>query len=86
MIEGQLAEIKKSLEVSRMKDKENIIGNYLLSTLINKISQKALKIIFDEIAPSTRIKDDPENLCRHYFRLSHRLYFSLLDAHISSIV
>lgn len=59
MIEGQIVEVKKSLEFSRTKDKYNIRYHPLLSALRNKISHKSLKVILVGLNRAPMIVNDP---------------------------
>ncbi|KAI5663736.1 hypothetical protein M9H77_23059 [Catharanthus roseus] len=61
LIEGQIADIKASLEFSKTKEKNNAKSNHIFYILSNKISHLALKKIWSEIARAVRIYDDPEN-------------------------
>ncbi|KAI5675805.1 hypothetical protein M9H77_06755 [Catharanthus roseus] len=73
LIEGQIADIKASLEFSRTKEKFNAKSNSILRMVSNKISHLALKKIWNEISRSTEIIDDPKNKCGHYMRTSQGL-------------
>ncbi|KAI5667448.1 hypothetical protein M9H77_17301 [Catharanthus roseus] len=71
LIEGQITDIKSSLEFSRLKEKFNAKSNPILKTVSNKISHLALKKIWIEIKRAPEIIDDPKNKCGHYLRTSH---------------
>ncbi|KAI5650466.1 hypothetical protein M9H77_36471 [Catharanthus roseus] len=68
LIEGQIAEIKTSLEISKLKEKYDAKSNPILKNISNNISHLALKKIWLEIKREREIFDDPQNKCRHYLR------------------
>ncbi|KAI5648782.1 hypothetical protein M9H77_34787 [Catharanthus roseus] len=49
LIQGQIAEIKYTLEISKLKEKYDAKSNAILKNLSNKISHLALKKIMDEL-------------------------------------
>ncbi|KAI5658267.1 hypothetical protein M9H77_27060 [Catharanthus roseus] len=71
LIEGQIADIKSSLEYSKTKEKFNAKSNPILRNISNKISHLTLKKIWVEISRAPEIIDDPKNKCGHYMRTSH---------------
>ncbi|KAI5650551.1 hypothetical protein M9H77_36556 [Catharanthus roseus] len=73
LIEGQIADIKASLEFSRTKEKHNAKSNHIFYIVSNKISHLAFKKIWSEITRAVGIYDDPKNKCSHYLRMSHGL-------------
>ncbi|KAI5668996.1 hypothetical protein M9H77_18849 [Catharanthus roseus] len=73
---SQIAEIKSSLEFSRLKEKYNTKSNHILKNITNNISHLALKKIWVEIKRVPEIIDDPINKCGHYLRKSHGLLCS----------
>ncbi|KAI5668309.1 hypothetical protein M9H77_18162 [Catharanthus roseus] len=73
LIEGQIAEIKSSLEFSRLKEKFNAKSNPILKNISNNISHLTLKKIWVEIKRAPEIIHDPINKCEHYLRKSHGL-------------
>ncbi|KAI5677906.1 hypothetical protein M9H77_08856 [Catharanthus roseus] len=73
LIEGQIANIKTSLEFSKTKEKNNAKSNHIFYIVSNKISHLAFKKIWSEITRAVEIYDDPKNKCGHYLRTSHRL-------------
>ncbi|KAI5667055.1 hypothetical protein M9H77_16908 [Catharanthus roseus] len=73
LIEGQIADIKASLEFSKTKEKFNAKSNQILRMISNKISHLALKKIWNEISRAIEIIDDPKNKCVHYMWISHGL-------------
>ncbi|KAI5669069.1 hypothetical protein M9H77_18922 [Catharanthus roseus] len=70
LIEGQIADIKPSLEFFKTKEKF-ANSNSILRMVSNKISHLALKEIWNEISRVTEIIDDPKNKCGHYMGTSH---------------
>ncbi|KAI5672580.1 hypothetical protein M9H77_12944 [Catharanthus roseus] len=73
VIEGQIAEIKSSLEYSRLKEKYNAKGIPILKIINNNISHLEMKKIRVELKRAPEIIDDPKNKCGHYLRISHGL-------------
>ncbi|KAI5677226.1 hypothetical protein M9H77_08176 [Catharanthus roseus] len=73
LIEGQIADIKASLEFSRTKEKHNAKSHNIFYIVSNKISHLAFKKIWSEITRAAGIYDDPKNKCGHYLRTSHGL-------------
>ncbi|KAI5664476.1 hypothetical protein M9H77_23799 [Catharanthus roseus] len=73
VIESQIAEIKSSLEISKLKEKYDTKINLILKNLSNRISHMAMKKIWLEIERASKISDDPESKCGHYLRKSHGL-------------
>ncbi|KAI5668126.1 hypothetical protein M9H77_17979 [Catharanthus roseus] len=73
LIEGQIADIKTSLEFSKTKEKHNAKSNHIFYIVSNKISHLAFKKIWSEITRAAGIYDDPKNKCRQYLRTSHGL-------------
>ncbi|KAI5668968.1 hypothetical protein M9H77_18821 [Catharanthus roseus] len=73
LIEGQIADIKASLEFSKTKEKHNAKSNHIFYIVSNKISHLAFKKIWSEITRAAGIYDDPKNKCGHYLRTSHSL-------------
>ncbi|KAI5671624.1 hypothetical protein M9H77_11988 [Catharanthus roseus] len=73
VIKSQIAEIKSSLEISKLKEKFNAKSNAILKNISNHISHRALKKIWLEIKRAREIVDDAQNKCGHYLRKSHGL-------------
>ncbi|KAI5656509.1 hypothetical protein M9H77_25302 [Catharanthus roseus] len=75
LIEGQIVDIKASLEFSKSKEKNNAKSNHnhIFYIVSNKISHLAFKKIWSEITRATGIYDDPKNKYGHYLRTSHGL-------------
>ncbi|KAI5654645.1 hypothetical protein M9H77_31832 [Catharanthus roseus] len=73
LIEGQIADIKASLEFSKTKEMHNAKSNHIFYIVSNKISHLAFKKIWSEITRTVGIYDDPKNKCGHYLRTSHGL-------------
>ncbi|KAI5653519.1 hypothetical protein M9H77_30706 [Catharanthus roseus] len=73
LIEGQIAEIKSSLEISKLKENYSTKNNPILKNISNNISHLALKKIWLEIKRAREIVDNPQNKCRDYLRKSHGL-------------
>ncbi|KAI5667515.1 hypothetical protein M9H77_17368 [Catharanthus roseus] len=71
LIEGQIAEIKYSLEISKLKERFTAKSNAILKNRSNKISHLALKKIWLEIKKAHKIVENPESNCLHYLRKSH---------------
>ncbi|KAI5649411.1 hypothetical protein M9H77_35416 [Catharanthus roseus] len=61
LIEGQIAEIKRSLEISNLKEKYGAKSNPILKNISNNINHLALKKIWLEIKRAREIVDDPQN-------------------------
>ncbi|KAI5671512.1 hypothetical protein M9H77_11876 [Catharanthus roseus] len=76
LIEGQITDIKSSLEFSRLKEKFNAKSNPILKNVSNKISHLALKKTRVEIKRAPEVIDDPKNNCGHYLRTLHGLPYS----------
>ncbi|KAI5672729.1 hypothetical protein M9H77_13093 [Catharanthus roseus] len=76
LIEGQIANIKSSLEYSRVIENFNAKNNLILKNISNKINYFALKKIWVEIKRAPKIIDDPKNKCGHYMRTLHGLPYS----------
>ncbi|KAI5673884.1 hypothetical protein M9H77_14248 [Catharanthus roseus] len=68
-----IADIKISLEYSRLKEKFNAKSNLVLKNLSNNNSHLALKKVWVEIMRAPKIIDDLKNKCGHYLRTSHGL-------------
>ncbi|KAI5668657.1 hypothetical protein M9H77_18510 [Catharanthus roseus] len=73
LIEGQIAEIKTSLEISKLKEKYDAKSNPILKNISNNISHLALKKIWLEINRAREIVDNLQNKCGHYLRKLHDL-------------
>ncbi|KAI5677910.1 hypothetical protein M9H77_08860 [Catharanthus roseus] len=73
LIKGQIAEIKTSLEISKLKEKYGVKSNLILKNISNNISYLALKKIWLEIKRAGEISDDPQSKCGYYLRKSHSL-------------
>ncbi|KAI5658868.1 hypothetical protein M9H77_27661 [Catharanthus roseus] len=73
LIEGQITDIKSSLEYYRLKEKFNAKSNPILKNVSNDFSHLSLKKICVEIMRAPKIIDDPKNKCGHYLRTSHSL-------------
>ncbi|KAI5652552.1 hypothetical protein M9H77_29739 [Catharanthus roseus] len=73
LIEGQIAEIKYSLETSKLKEKFAVRSNAILKNISNKINHLALKKIWLEIKKARGMVEDPGSKCLHYLRKSHGL-------------
>ncbi|KAI5658216.1 hypothetical protein M9H77_27009 [Catharanthus roseus] len=76
LIEGQIAEMKTTLEYSRLKEKEKDKSNPIIAQLRYNVSHLALKFIKDEIKRVLKILVDLENLCGQWVRMSHVLPYS----------
>ncbi|KAI5668290.1 hypothetical protein M9H77_18143 [Catharanthus roseus] len=72
-IESQIAKIKSSLDISKLKEKFYAKSNPILKNISNNISHLALKKIWLEIKRASEIVDDPQNKYGHYLRKSHGL-------------
>ncbi|KAI5678620.1 hypothetical protein M9H77_09570 [Catharanthus roseus] len=73
LIEGQITDIKASLEFSKTKEKNNAKSNHIFYIVSNKISHLVLQKIWSEITRAAGIYDDPKNKCEHYLKTSHGL-------------
>ncbi|KAI5681981.1 hypothetical protein M9H77_03209 [Catharanthus roseus] len=73
LIQGQIVEIKYSLEISKLKEKYIAKSNAILKNLSNKISYLALKKIMDELKKAREMVEEPRSNCLHYLRKSHGL-------------
>ncbi|KAI5649072.1 hypothetical protein M9H77_35077 [Catharanthus roseus] len=71
LIKGQIAKIKTSLEISKLKEKYGVKMNPILKNISNIISHLALKKIWLEIKRVDEISGDPQSMCGHYLRKSH---------------
>ncbi|KAI5675696.1 hypothetical protein M9H77_06646 [Catharanthus roseus] len=59
LIQAQVAEIKYSLEISRLKEKYGAKSNPILKNLCNKISHLGLKKIMDELKNARQMVEEP---------------------------
>ncbi|KAI5676973.1 hypothetical protein M9H77_07923 [Catharanthus roseus] len=73
LIEGQIAEIKTSLKISKLREKYGAKTNPILKNISNIISHLALKKIWLEIKRAGEISGNPLSKCGHYLRKSHGL-------------
>ncbi|KAI5664141.1 hypothetical protein M9H77_23464 [Catharanthus roseus] len=73
VIESQIAKIKSSLEISKLKEKFGAKSNPMLKNLSNAISHLALKKIVLEVKRAREIVDDLQDKCGHYLRKLHGL-------------
>ncbi|KAI5649976.1 hypothetical protein M9H77_35981 [Catharanthus roseus] len=73
VIESQIAEIKSSLDISKLKEKFNAKSNAILKNISSHIIHWALNKIWFEIKRAREIVDDAQNKCGHYLRKSHGL-------------
>ncbi|KAI5682946.1 hypothetical protein M9H77_04174 [Catharanthus roseus] len=73
LIQGQIAEIKYTLEMSKLKEKYGATSNAILKNLSNKVSHLALKKIMDELKKACEMVEEPGYNCLHYLRKSHGL-------------
>ncbi|KAI5668526.1 hypothetical protein M9H77_18379 [Catharanthus roseus] len=73
LIQGQIAEIKYTLEISKLKEKYGAKSNAILKNLSNKFSHLALKKIMDELKKAREMVEEPGSNCLHYLRKSHGL-------------
>ncbi|KAI5672640.1 hypothetical protein M9H77_13004 [Catharanthus roseus] len=73
LIEVQIAEIKTSLEISKLKEKYAAKSNVILTNISKKISHLALKKIWLEIKKAREMVENSKNKCLHYLRKSHGL-------------
>ncbi|KAI5682472.1 hypothetical protein M9H77_03700 [Catharanthus roseus] len=71
LIQGQIAEIKYTLEISKLKEKYGAKSNTILKNLSNKVSHLALKKIMDELKKARAMVEEPGSNCLHYLRKSH---------------
>ncbi|KAI5669306.1 hypothetical protein M9H77_19159 [Catharanthus roseus] len=60
LIQAQVAEIKYSLEISRLKEKYGAKSNPILKNLCNKISHLGLKKIMDELKKARQMVEEPD--------------------------
>ncbi|KAI5673515.1 hypothetical protein M9H77_13879 [Catharanthus roseus] len=72
-IQGQIAEIKYALEISKLKEKYGTKSNAILKNLSNKVSHLALKKIMDELKKACEMVKESESNCLHYLRKSNGL-------------
>ncbi|KAI5677051.1 hypothetical protein M9H77_08001 [Catharanthus roseus] len=68
LIKGQIAEIKTSLEISKLKEKYGVKSNPILKNISNNINHLTLKKIWLEIKRAGEISDDQQSKCGHYLR------------------
>ncbi|KAI5661695.1 hypothetical protein M9H77_21018 [Catharanthus roseus] len=73
LIQGQITEIKYTLEISRLKEKYGAKSNPIVKNLSNKISHLGLKKIMDELKKARQMVEEPDSNCLHYLRKSHSL-------------
>ncbi|KAI5667535.1 hypothetical protein M9H77_17388 [Catharanthus roseus] len=73
LIQGQIAEIKYTLEISKLKEKYGAKSSAILKNLGNKVSHLALKKILDELKKAREMVEEPGSNCLHYLRKSHGL-------------
>ncbi|KAI5647856.1 hypothetical protein M9H77_33861 [Catharanthus roseus] len=73
LIQGQIAEIKYTLEISKLKEKYGARSNAILKNLSNKVSHLALKKIMDELKKACEMVEESGSNCLHYLRKSHSL-------------
>ncbi|KAI5676693.1 hypothetical protein M9H77_07643 [Catharanthus roseus] len=73
LIKVQIAEIKTSLEISKLKEKYAAKSNTILTNISNKISHLALKKIWLEIKKAREMVENPKNKCLHYLKKLHGL-------------
>ncbi|KAI5673053.1 hypothetical protein M9H77_13417 [Catharanthus roseus] len=73
LIQGQIAEIKYTLEISKLKEKYGAKSNAILKNLSNNISHLALKKIIDELKKAREMVEKPGSNCLHYLRKLHGL-------------
>ncbi|KAI5668556.1 hypothetical protein M9H77_18409 [Catharanthus roseus] len=62
LIQGQIAEIKYTFEISKLKEKYVAKSNAILKNLSNKVIKKACEMV-----------EEPESNCLHYLRKLHGL-------------
>ncbi|KAI5668574.1 hypothetical protein M9H77_18427 [Catharanthus roseus] len=82
---SQIAKIKTSLEISKLKGKYGAKSNPILKNISNNISHLALKKIWLEIKRAREIFDDPQNRCGHNLRKSHGLPYEISTGPISKV-
>ncbi|KAI5670806.1 hypothetical protein M9H77_11170 [Catharanthus roseus] len=70
---SKIAEIKTSLEISKLKGKYGAKSNPILKNISNNISHLTLKKIWLGINRTREIVDNPQNKCGHYLRKLHGL-------------
>ncbi|KAI5657789.1 hypothetical protein M9H77_26582 [Catharanthus roseus] len=70
LIECQIAEIKYSLKISKLREKFAVKSNAILKNISNKISHLALKKIWLEIKKARGMVEDPGSKYLHYLRKS----------------
>ncbi|KAI5682393.1 hypothetical protein M9H77_03621 [Catharanthus roseus] len=75
LIQCKIAEIKYTLEISKLREKYGAKSNAILKNLSNKISHLALKKIMDELKKAREMVEEPGSNCLHYLRKSHSLPF-----------
>ncbi|KAI5675543.1 hypothetical protein M9H77_06493 [Catharanthus roseus] len=68
LIQGQIAKIKYTLKISKIKEKYGAKSNVILKNLSNKISHLALKKIMDELKKAREMVEEPGSNCLHYLR------------------
>ncbi|KAI5647575.1 hypothetical protein M9H77_33580 [Catharanthus roseus] len=73
LIQAQIAEIKYTLEISKLKEKYGAKSNVILKNLSNKVSHLVLKKIMDELKKAREMVEEPGSNCLHYLRKSHSL-------------
>ncbi|KAI5671795.1 hypothetical protein M9H77_12159 [Catharanthus roseus] len=73
LIHGQIAEIKYTLEISRLKEKYVVKSNPIMKNLSNKMSHLDLKKIMDELKKAHQMVEEPGSNCLHYLRKSYDL-------------
>ncbi|KAI5650135.1 hypothetical protein M9H77_36140 [Catharanthus roseus] len=70
---GQIAKIKYTLKISKLKEKYSAKSNAILKKLSNKVSHLALKKIMDELKKAREMVEELGSNCLHYLRKSHGL-------------
>ncbi|KAI5667988.1 hypothetical protein M9H77_17841 [Catharanthus roseus] len=73
LIQGQIAKIKYTLEISKLNEKYGDKSNVMLKNLSNKVSHLALEKIMDELKKAREMVEEPGSNCLHYLRNSHGL-------------
>ncbi|KAI5681402.1 hypothetical protein M9H77_02629 [Catharanthus roseus] len=73
LIQAQVAEIKYSLEISRLKEKYGAKSNPILKNLCNKISHLGLKKKMDKLKKARQLVEELASNRLHYLRKSHGL-------------
>ncbi|KAI5671022.1 hypothetical protein M9H77_11386 [Catharanthus roseus] len=71
--QGQIAEIKYTLEISKLKEKYGAKSNPIMKNLSNKISHLGLKKIIDELKKACQMVEEPGSNYLHYLRKSYGL-------------